>query len=374
MLSASKQSDSEVCRPLIAEFETPTARDWNYLRQDVRPEWRFLAGDWAAAWAETYLPYDRWRPPLRYLTVRRKDGIPTGVLPLVELKFGPWKFDAAAGYFLPYRSLPLAGSSEMMDATCESMVDALATHRKFRLGLRIGPTSTQDRMCGALIAALRRAGWQIGIAVAGEVFVVELPNGIDEFNELSSAMVKRVDYYERRLQKLAKLKIVEYAGSDHRNWETVLSEAAQIERNSWIKREGGTIMFDGVLNRRFWMRLLSDEFLAPCMSIWVMYIDRRPASFSCGINVGATKYVVANLYDEAFKAHSCGAILARQVLVSAICRGQKLVDWGQGDSGYKQKWNAKPGYRLRDIVALPPGAQYGIIKAALKLRAKYVFS
>jgi Acetyltransferase (GNAT) domain len=358
---------------LIAKFERPADSDWNILRQEILPEWRFLASDWAAAWAETYLPYDRWRPPLRYVTVRREDGVLVGALPLVVLKFGPFSFDATAGFFLPYRSLPLAGSNDMMEATCVTMVNALAAAGKSRLGLRIGPTSTKDPMSAALIAALRSRQWHVGILNSGEIFGVELPTTLSEFDKACSSIIKRTNYYERRLRRLANLKIIEYSGKNTHDWERPLSDVAKIECNSWLKKKNGNLIFDGIDNKKFWARILCDQFLSRCASIWIMYIDDRPASFSFGIDLGETKYTLANLYDETFKTYRCGNILSHHVLAAAVREGQRLFEWGKGDSGYKQQWNAKPIHSLRDIVALPPRPISAIVKEMLK-RQGYKFS
>jgi CelD/BcsL family acetyltransferase involved in cellulose biosynthesis len=365
---------SAIPRKLISSFEMPTARDWGSLRQQLPPEWRFLASGWAAAWAESYLPYDRWRLPLRYLTVRAEDGTLTGVLPLVVLQFGPLKFDAAAGYFWPYRSLPLAGRKEVMEATCASMVDALANQPQSRLGLRIGPTSTEDPMCDALVAALRVRGWNVGTRVFANVFVVELPETTSEFDKMCANTVRRVNDYERHLRKLGNLKIIHYSGSDHCDWEKIVGEVAAIERNSWVAREGGTMAFSTTAARDFWIRVLADKFLSSCVTVWLMYIDEHPAAFSCGLDVGNTKYTLANLYDESFKTFRCGNILTRHVLAGAIQRGQKFFDWGWGDSGYKQRWHARPAHALRDILALPPRTVSRIITTVLGRCAGYVFS
>jgi Acetyltransferase (GNAT) domain len=358
---------------LTCRFEAPTAGDWSCLRRRIAPEWGFLATDWAGAWVESYLPYDRWRAPLRHLTVRNSDGVPVGVFPLVTLQFGPLGFDAAAGYFLPYRSLPLTGDEEAMVGTCTAMISVLTGHRRSRLGLRIGPTSTKDQMSDALVSALRRCRWSVGTRTLGNIFAIELPETMLKFERMCSDIHQRAKYYERRLQKMAELRIVQYGAGGRCNWEKVMGEVAMIEQNSWVANGRGTLVFSSPAARNFWIRMLCDKFLSSCVTVWLMYIDGRPASFSFGLDVARAKYTLANLYDEAYRAFSCGNILARHVLAGAIERGQRFVDWGQGDSGYKQRWGARSAHALRDVVALPPRPA-GVIVKTLLGRAGYVFS
>jgi CelD/BcsL family acetyltransferase involved in cellulose biosynthesis len=65
--------------------------------------------------------------------------------------------------------------------------------------------------------------------------------------------------------------------------------------------------------------------------------------------------IVANGYDEAWKASSPGSLLSLDIFRDAIGRGLRLVDWGQGDSGYKQRWGARPGARMMDLILFRPG-------------------
>ena len=46
--------------------------------------------------------------------------------------------------------------------------------------------------------------------------------------------------------------------------------------------------------------------------------------------------MIANSYDARFARHSPGKCLAYRNLVESLGRGIETVDWGGGDSGYKQ--------------------------------------
>ncbi|MGH7097852.1 MAG: GNAT family N-acetyltransferase [Stellaceae bacterium] len=235
-------------------------------------------------------------------------------------------FAAGAGLFLPYRSLPLAGDGAAMAATCAAMAEALIDRLRSRLGLRMGPVSAQDPMCNALVAALRRYGWDVGTLPAGHAFVVALPDTVPKFERINAGLVRRINYYERRLHRAGKPDIVRYGGSGGSDWELILSRVAAIEQNSWVAKNNGTMLFAIPTARRFWDKVLSDEFLSSCVTIWLLYLDGRPISFSCGLDIGNVKFILANLYDEAFKTYRCGNILTRHVLTGAIEGGQRRVD------------------------------------------------
>ncbi|MGH7085720.1 MAG: GNAT family N-acetyltransferase, partial [Acetobacteraceae bacterium] len=229
--------------------------------------------------------------------------------------------------------------------------------------------------CNELIAALRRNGWDVGTLPAGHAFAVALPDTVPQFERINAGLVRRINYYERRLHRAGKPDIVRYGGSGGSDWELILSRVAAIEQNSWVAKNNGTMLFAIPTARRFWDKVLSDEFLSSCVTIWLLYLDGHPVSFSCGLDIGSVKFILANLYDEAFKTYSCGSVLTRHVLTGAIEGGQRRVDWGKGDSGYKQLWHAEPAHALTDVVALPPRRPTrAIVKAMLRWRAGYVFS
>jgi CelD/BcsL family acetyltransferase involved in cellulose biosynthesis len=336
-------------------------------------EWGFLASDWVPAWSDSYLPFARWRRPCRYLTLRDESGALTGVLPLATMQFGPLKFAAGAGHFLPCRGVALACDPEVLGPACATLADALADVIRPRVGLRLGPVAAHDPMCNSLARALQARGWAVATKVLGTSFVVELPQSVADFNNMCGGILKKANYYERRLRKTGTLEIAHHQGLAAEAWTKPLGEMAAIERNSWIPERHGSVVFDTPQAQGFWRRVLADDFLSASFRLWIMYLDGRPISFSCNLDAGKTTYILANLYDVAFKDHSCGSILARHVISGAIADGRKLIDWGQGDSGYKQRWGAKPGYAVHDLLALPPRPMARILKRLIDGRSGYQF-
>ena len=352
------------CEPgaLLADFVSPNPSEYQSLRERMPEDWGFLATEWPKAWAEAYLPYDRWRGPYRCLTIRDADGAVIGVLPLATLAFGPMKFTALAGQFYPYRGPAVVADPIAMKSACEKMVEVLAEKPNRLLGVRMGPIRADEMSAVALVSALSSSGWRIGRRMVGQSFTLSLPPTLLDFNQASKGIIKKVAYYERRLRKRAKLTIKEHRSLDPEAWARVLDDAEAVERNSWVFKERGFLKFNGHNNRKFWLRALSDEYLARAIVIWIMYADQKPISFSLNLDADRTKYILANSHDDAFEEHSPGHILAHRLLAAAIDRQMTCVDWGVGDSGYKQRWLAKPGPFVHDVIALPPGLMSHLLR------------
>ncbi len=351
--------------------DPPTPREWQALRRRLPPEWAFLASSWVAAWADSYLPAARWRPPCRFLTVRDGHGIVTGVLACRDHAVRSLRVRGCRRIPLPYRSVALDAAA--MDSTCAALARHLRGFARFRIGLRIGPVSGEDKMADALAAALRRSGWGVGIRLLGRSFSVDLPGSVAEFADARRGIVKRAAYHERRLRRTGAVEIRRHSALSPECWEKVLDAAAAIEERSWIAERNGVRNFATARSRQFWLRALSDEYLSGSVSIWILYLDSRPISFSIHLDAGATRYILANLFDAAFKIHSCGTVLAYHVLRDAIETGLTTVDWGQGDPGYKQDWLARPGPAVHDIIALRPGLISSLGRTALHRHSGYWF-
>lgn len=351
--------------------DPPQPREWQALRQHLPPEWTFLASSWVAAWADSYLPAARWRPPCRFLTVRDGHRTVTGVLPIATMRFGPLAFAAAAGFPVPYRSVAL--DAAVMESTCAALARDLRRFTRFRMGLRIGPVSAKNRMVNALAAALRCTGWGVATRVLGRSFIVDLPGSVATFADARRGIVKRAAYHERRLRRIGEVEIRRHNALSRDCWDKVLHDAAAIEERSWIPERNGVRTFATARAQRFWLGALSDEYLSRSISIWVLYLDCRPISFSLNLDAGSTRYILANLFDAAFKIHSCGTVLAYHVLRDATETGLETVDWGQGDPGYKRDWLARPGPAVHDIIALRPGLISTLGRAALHRRSGYWF-
>jgi CelD/BcsL family acetyltransferase involved in cellulose biosynthesis len=132
---------------------------------------------------------------------------------------------------------------------------------------------------------------------------------------------------------------------------------AAVEEKSWIasRTDGHDAKFTRTGHGRFWRAAASDPVLAEMMSAALLTVDGAPAAFSFDLDAGPLKYAIANSYDPAFAKHSPGKLLYYRNLLRARDAGMTTVDWGAGDSGYKQVIGADKGPAIRDWMLLRPG-------------------
>ena len=132
---------------------------------------------------------------------------------------------------------------------------------------------------------------------------------------------------------------------------------AQSRQKSWIaaRTDGTDAKFTATGHGAFWRAAAADPVIAACSARRCCTIDGKPAAFSFDIDAGDLKYAIANSYDPAFAKHSPGKLLYYRNLVAAMARASRRVDWGAGDSGYKQVIGADEGPAIRDWLLLRPG-------------------
>jgi len=224
-----------------------------------------------------------------------------------------------------------------------------------RLGIRLGPVRDTDPAIERLVLAMQRLKWRISRRRLGRIFEVTLPASIDAFKAQHHHTIKKATYYERRLRKSGVVNITRHNALDCARWARVYDQLAEIERNSWVARKGGNFKFEGPRNRCFWQSVLGDKYISSCTVAWILSIDGKPISFLFALVSGDCEYILANCYHEGMKAHSPGHILACHALTDAVRRRISKVNWGQGDSGYKQRWGAHSRMSLLDYLILPPG-------------------
>ncbi|WP_298093320.1 GNAT family N-acetyltransferase, partial [uncultured Sphingomonas sp.] len=105
----------------------------------------------------------------------------------------------------------------------------------------------------------------------------------------------------------------------------------------------------------FWRMAMADPVLAGMARAAVLCVDGVPAAFSFDLDAGAWRYAIANSYDPKFARQSPGRLLVYRNLADALARGVRDVDWGVGDSGYKETLGSEPGAAMRDWLLCAPG-------------------
>jgi CelD/BcsL family acetyltransferase involved in cellulose biosynthesis len=194
----------------------------------------------------------------------------------------------------------------------------------------------------------------------GAVFELDLSQGIGALKEkFSASMLKHIEYSRRRIGKtVGEVTFERHVMGASKD---VIETLAAIEARSWLAKKGGELKFIGPANKVFWEQVGKNYGGNSEAVFWILRCGNQPMAFSAHIETEREVYVFANSYDEQWKSYSPGSLLTLEVLQDAIIRGKKTLDWGQGDSGYKQRWGARAASLLHDVILFQPGIQGDVL-------------
>lgn len=303
---------------------------------------RFLRYGWYAAALAAY------GGAARTLVVE-EDGVPTLALPLVAT--GPrWlKLASVPGSYWPFRSFVVDPAADRA-----TMSVALATLARSVTALRIGPVYDGDAAAGPLIAAARAAGWAVLDRFVADSWILDMDAARREGAWPRTSTLRKNRFHEKHLAAHGEPDWQFLAGTD---WPAAFDDLAGVEEASWIaaRTDGSDAKFTARGHGAFWRAAAADPVLATMMRAAVLRIDGTAAAFSFDLEDGALIYAIANSYDPAYAKQSPGKLLYYRNLIKAMARGVVRVDWGAGDSGYKQVIGADKGPAIRDWVLVRPG-------------------
>lgn len=309
----------------------------------ARTSHRFLRYQWFAAALSAY------GGEAQTLVVEGERGL-VAALPLVRV--GPRALGAATvpGCYWPFRSFPKAAGLDA--AAFDALVDALAQSIAV---LRIGPVYDGDPATGGLIAAARRRGWAVIDRFIADSYLFDMAGAAQEGWPRNSTLRKN-RFHEKHLAEHGALDWRFLGGAALADGG--FDQLADVEQKSWIaaRTDGRDAKFMATGHGAFWRAVAVDPVLADMLHAALLTVNGAPADFSFDMNAGAIKYAIANSYDPAFAKHSPGKLLYYRNLVSALADGIATVDWGAGDSGYKQVIGATKGPAIRDWLIVRPGA------------------
>lgn len=306
------------------------------------PSHGFLRYGWFAAALAAY------GGQARTLTVE-EDGAAMLALPFVGIGPAALRLAAVPGSYWPFRSFPLA--EEAGEATMKA---ALATLAVTVNGLRIGPVYDDDPAAMPLIAAARAHGWAVLDRFVADSWLLDMAALQAEGTWPRGSTLRKNRFHEKHLAAHGTPDWRFLSGGD---WPSAFDALAAIEQASWIasRTDGSDAKFTATGHGAFWRAAAADPVVAGMLRAALLTIDGRPAAFSFDLDAGALKYAIANSYDPAYAKHSPGKLLYYRNLVEALGRSVARVDWGAGDSGYKQVIGAERGPAIRDWLLLRPG-------------------
>lgn len=312
------------------------------VAEATAPSHRFLRHQWYAAALRTY------GGAARTLTVSAED-VPVLALPMIAIGPALLRVATVPGSYWPFRSFPVAADAGV--EVLEEALDALAQEVN---ALRIGPAGDDDQAVSALIAAAQARGWGVAVRTIGQSWLLDMAAKQAGGTWPRNSTLHKNRYHEKRLAEQGALDWRFVSGHD---WPAPFDVLAAIEQASWIatRTDGQDAKFTDTGHGLFWRTAAADPVLAGMMRAALLSVDDKPAAFSFDLDAGTLKYAVANSYDPAYAKHSPGKLLYYRNLIDASSRGITIVDWGMGDSGYKQVIGAAPGPMLRDWLLLRPG-------------------
>jgi hypothetical protein len=305
----------------------------------------FVRAHTNAAWEQAYLPGNGWRGPLKVIRAAGAE------LAFARKRAGKLHMWALGGYYWPWRGVavePNAGEGALAGLAAE------LTRRPCGPVLRMGPLIEGDTDTQRFVSLLRERGWRGLKQETGQVFELALPASDEALQaQVSASLWKNIAYLRRRLDKQGTVSTERHrlTGSCA---AALLQRAALVEQGSWVAQQGEQVKLVGAQNQAYWAGMAQDGG-GPEVVLWLLSSGGRDIAYSLHLEHGPTMCIVANGYDEAWKASSPGSLLSLDIFRDAIGRGLRLVDWGQGDSGYKQRWGARPGARMMDLILFRPG-------------------
>lgn len=264
------------------------------------------------------------------------------------MAFGPTIAGArkVPGSYWPFRA-PLIAP----DCNAFEIAQGLAHSAARGLGAvwRVGPARVCDPTIQVLVEAAQLASWTVLSRPAGTGWVIDL-------DAASAAGYPRPSVAKKLRagwRKLAGIGTPHWRHVRGTHWDdTVFADLARIEAESWIARttDGSGAKFINTQARRFWQGVLADPAIAHRLAATILMLDDRPVAFSFDLDDGPVQYAIAGSYVEDLGRLNIGKIVNYRVLDDAIADGQRLLDMGVGDTGYKRQMGAVPAYDMADLL------------------------
>lgn len=317
--------------------------DVDTAAEAANPAHAFLRGSWAEAVQPGAV--SRW-------AALRGDGSPLAVLPILRRRLGPVAVREVAGCYWPFRSIAFAADAAVGEVA--AMLREPMLRRALGPVWRLGPAFDSDPAAMLLSEAAPAAGWTMLTRRLGTCFEIDVcalqaagawPRG---------STMKKNRWREKQLAKDGPLELHSFSGA---TWSASERDGiARIERNSWLAKLGdkAAFQFADPARRLYWENVAGDPAIARMVFGSILSVGGVPAAFTFGLQVGTTRYQIANNFDERFAAHSAGRTLLLKDFERAAAEGTRRISWGSGDAGYKTEIGARPGPGIVDLLFVRP--------------------
>ena len=299
---------------------------------------RFLRHQWFAAALRAY------GGTATTLVVTAADA-PMLAIPLVKVGRLPG-VAAVPGCYWPFRSVPIGDLAD--DTVFDAALAALAARWR---AVRIGPVYDGDPAVAPLVERARALGWRVIDRTIAQSFLLDMAAARAGGTWPRNSTLRKNRFHEKHLAEHGAL---DWRMIDGADWPGAFDSLAEVERASWHAAASDAKFCVGP-HAEFWRAASEDPAIAAMFHAALLTVDGTPAAFSFDLDAGDVRYAIANSYVPAYARHSPGKLLYYRNLVDGIARGIARVDWGAGDSGYKQTIGADGGPMIRDWLFLRPG-------------------
>ncbi|MBB2963294.1 GNAT family N-acetyltransferase [Methylobacterium sp. R2-1] len=257
------------------------------------------------------------------------------------------------------------GLEERLDALVEGL--ALASGgRPWRWPL----LATEARLGARLLAAMERAGWQVGTVAQFERPVLDRRADYETFlaEHPHKSRLKDLRRRRRRLEEAGRLTVE--SATDGPELERALEDFLAVEAAGW-KGEAGTALRSRPRTEAFARALFrpqgGGEVGAVTVRADLLRLDGRTVAASLALVSGGTAHLLKTAYDEGLRAQAPGLVLEDAIVRALHAEGFA----GRLDSATMPGSALESLYLEREtiaeIIALPPGADLISLERRLRL-------
>ncbi|ACB79103.1 conserved hypothetical protein [Methylorubrum populi BJ001] len=276
----------------------------------------------------------------------------------------------AQPFLSPYvtETTPLVADGPGLDDRLDALVAGLALASGGR-AWRWPWLATETRLGAGLLAAMARAGWQVGSVVAFARPVLDRRSDYDAFlaGHPHKSRLKDLRRRRRRLEEAGTLTVE--SATEGLELERALEDFLALEVAGW-KGEAGTALRSRPRREACARALFRPEGGGKRGTVTVradlLRLDGRTVAASLALVSGGTAYLLKTAYDETLRALAPGLVLEDAIVRAVHAEGfaERLDSATMPGSALESLYPERQ--TIAEIIALPPGA--GRISLERRLR------
>jgi CelD/BcsL family acetyltransferase involved in cellulose biosynthesis/glycosyltransferase involved in cell wall biosynthesis len=168
----------------------------------------------------------------------------------------------------------------------------------------------------------------------------------DLARSIPAAMLRRWRYYQRRLQRSARI-ILENA--DRQNFEQCFTDLIALHQARWNARGQPGVLSDPAVAgfHREAARCLMQE---GALRLYLLRVDGAPAASYYGFQWRGRAFYYLGGFDPRLSGLNPGTVLVGHAIEQAVAEGSREFCFLRGNEAYKYSWGARDGFTYRRII------------------------